>query len=204
MYNLFTMSSKNVQQAFGSQGGILRTSEAIALGIHPRMLYALRDRGEIEQLSRGLYRLASLPPLTRPDLVTVALRVPKAVLCLSSALELHDLTTALPHAIHIALPRGTKTPRLDHPPLSVYRFSGAALTDGIETHTIDSVPIRVYGVAKTVVDCFRLRSRVGKAIAIAALREALTSQRVTPAALLRQARACRIESVMLPYVEGLA
>ena len=117
---------------FREQGGTLRTNEAIALGIHPRTLYAMRDAGILDQLSRGLFRLADLPPLGHPDLVPVALRVPDGVFCLLSALSLHDLTTQIPHEVYLALPRGADRPRLDHPPLRAFWFTGRAFSEGIE------------------------------------------------------------------------
>jgi hypothetical protein len=112
---------------FLEHGGILRTKEALGLGVHPRTLYAMRDAGRLERLGRGLYRLASLPPLGNPDLVAVALRVPEAVLCLISALAVHEITTQIPHEVYIALKRGAEPPRLEHPPVRVFGFSGGAL-----------------------------------------------------------------------------
>ena len=84
------------RRLFAEHGGLLRATEAIRLGIHPRDLYSLRDHGEVEELARGLSRLASAPPLTSPDLVSVAVRAPKAVTCLISALMRHGLTTEVP------------------------------------------------------------------------------------------------------------
>jgi hypothetical protein len=116
----------------------------MALGIHPRTLYQMRDDSIVESVSRGVYRLASLPPLGEPDLATVALRVPRAVVCLVSALSYHQITTQVPREVQIALPRGTKS---DSPVSAdrVFRLSGAALTAGIETHRIDGIPVRIYG-----------------------------------------------------------
>jgi predicted transcriptional regulator of viral defense system len=122
---------------FRCHGGLLRTSEALRLGIHPRTLYAMRDAGVLEQLSRGLYRLAELPPLGAPDLVAVARKVPTGVICLISALTFHELTTQIPHAVYIALGRGTQPPRLDYPPVRIFWFTGEAFTEGAETYTVD-------------------------------------------------------------------
>src|SRR3954467_4092391 len=97
-------------QVVSAHGGMLRTSKAIRLGIHPRTLYALRDAGEIEQVGRGLYRLSAAPPLSNPDLVPIAIRIPRAVICLISALAHHRLTTQVPHAIDIALPSHAQIP----------------------------------------------------------------------------------------------
>lgn len=190
-------------EAFRKRGGILRTRQAVELGIHPRTLYQLRDDGLVEVVSRGVYRLAELPELSNPDLVTVALRVPRAVVCLISALAYHDATTEVPHEVQIALPRDTKAPQLDHPPLRIFRFSGPALTEGVEVVKLDGVDVRIYTLAKTVVDCFRFRNKLGVDVAVEALNHAVRRRGVKPASLLRYARACRVERVMLPYLEAI-
>ena len=189
-------------RAFETRGGILRTREALDLGIHARTLYALRDRGALEQLARGVYRLAHLPPLAHPALVTVALRVPTATVCLISALDVHEITTQIPREVQIALPRGTHSPKLDHPPIRVFRFSEPALSLGVETTNLDGVPVRVYGMAKTIVDCFRLRSRIGMETALEALRMA-SEKGLRPADLLPIARKCNVARVMTPYLEAM-
>jgi predicted transcriptional regulator of viral defense system len=188
---------------FRERGGILRAAEAIRLGVHPRTLYAMRDAGTIERLSRGVYRLASMPPLGNPDLVAVALRVPEGVLCLLSALAVHDLTTQIPHEVHLALKRGAEPPRLEHPPVRVFWFTGEAFTSGIERHVLDGVGVRVYGAAKTVADCFKYRNKIGLDVALEALKLYLRKKRGLPDDLMRSARACRVESVIRPYVEAL-
>ncbi len=194
---------RKVIEAFRRAGGMLRTGQALRVGVHQRDLYALRDAGDLESLSRGLYRLAELPPLADPDLVTVATRVPRAVIALISALHLHGLTTQIPHHVNIALPRGTARPRLDWPPLRIYRMSGAMFTSGIETHKRDGVPIRVYRAAKTVADCFKFRSRIGVDVALEALRTGLAEHKFTPAQIVRAARLCRVDAVIRPYLEAV-
>lgn len=188
---------------FRERGGILRAAEAIRLGVHPRTLYAMRDAGTLEQLSRGVYRLASMPPLGNPDLVAVALRVPDGVLCLLSALAVHDLTTQIPHEVHLALKRGAEPPRLDHPPVRVFWFTGEAFTSGIERHVLDGVGVRVFGAAKTVADCFKFRNKLGLDVALEALKLYLRKKRGRTDELMRFARVCRVEAVMRPYVEAL-
>ena len=190
--------------AFWREGGILRTRLALELGIHPRTLYALRDEGLVEAVSRGVYRLASLPGLSDQDLVTVALRVPRGVVCLISALAYHEITTEIPHEVQIALPHGMKKPRLEHPPLRVFTFSGPAFTEGAQTVQIDNVNVRIYDAAKTVVDCFRYRNKLGIDVAIGALKLSLERRLASPADLLRYARKCRAERVMRPYLEAMA
>lgn len=188
---------------FRERGGILHAGEALALGSHPRTLYALRDAGVLEQLGRGLYRLAELPPLTDPDLVTVALKVQRGVICLVSALAFHELTTQIPHFVDLALMRGSESPRLEYPPLRLFWFSGAAWSEGIETHEIDGVQVQVYSPAKSVADAFKLRNRVGVDVAIEALKAYRASSAYNANELLHYARICRVERVMRPYLEAL-
>ena len=194
---------RRAEAVFRHHRGVLRTSHALKLGIHPRILYRLRDAGRLVAVTRGVYRLAELPEPSHPDLLVVASRVPQAVICLISALSFHGLTTQIPHEVQIALPRRTRYPRLDHPPLRVFLLTGAAYTEGIETHAIEGIPLRVYGPAKTVVDCFKFRNKIGIDVAVEALRLARERKRVTPRALLQYARLCRVERVMRPYLEAL-
>ena len=181
----------------------MRTSEALRLGIHPRTLYALRDTGVLEQLGRGLYRLAELPPLSNPDLVIVALKIPKAVVCLVSALAFHELTTQIPQAVDIALPSGTTRTRVDHPPLRIFWFSGLAWSEGVETHSLDDVQVRIYAPEKCVVDSFKFRRKLGLDIALEALRAYRHRHDFDVDKLLHHARICRVEQVMTPYLEAL-
>jgi len=178
-------------------------TQALALGINRRTLYRLRDEGQIERVTRGVFRLSSLPLLSNPDLVTVVLRVPKAVVCLVSALAHHGVTTQIPHEVQIALPRGTKKPKLDYPPIQVHQFTGAALTEGIDIVDIDGIPVRIYNLPKSVADCFRFRSTLGTDVAVEALKEAVHRKGIPPAQLLKYARVCNVETVMLPYLEGV-
>ena len=179
-------------------------SEALSAGLNRRSLYALRDAGTIRQLSRGVYRLASLPDLEAPDLVAVASRVPRGIVCLISALAYHELTTQIPHAVDMALPRGAEKPRIDYPPVSFYWFSGAAFTSGLETHTVDRQKLRIYSAEKTVADAFKYRNKLGLDVVLEALRTWRGRRGAVIERLLEQARACRVERVMRPYLEALA
>lgn len=181
----------------------IHTAEALRLGIHPRTLYAMRDAGLIERLGRGLYRLTKAPPLTSPDLVTAALKVPKGVLCLISALSFHDITTQIPHAVHVALPFGTERPRLDSPQTRFSWFKEPAFSAGAENQKVDGITIRVYSPEKTVADCFKFRNKVGLDVALEALKLCLKKKRSKPDELLKYARICRVEKVMRPYLEAL-
>ncbi|GMQ84282.1 MAG: type IV toxin-antitoxin system AbiEi family antitoxin domain-containing protein [Gammaproteobacteria bacterium] len=191
------------KQVFRRHGGVMRTSEAIRFGIHPRTLYAMRDAGVLECLSRGLYRIAELPPLGNPDLVAVALKVPAGVVCLISALAYHELTTQIPHEVYLALPRGAEPPRLDHPPIRTFWFTGKAFTEGVDTHKVDGVPVRIYGEEKTLADCFKYRNKIGLGTAVEALKRYVNSRRVQVDKLMAYARICRVEKVIRPYLEAL-
>jgi predicted transcriptional regulator of viral defense system len=193
---------KQAHRIFKERHGTLRTFEALRAGIHPRTLYALRDRGEIEQIARGLFRLAELAPPGEPDLLTVAKKVPQAVFCLLTALAFHRLTTQVPHAVEVALPRTARVPRLDHPPVKVFRFSRESLNAGIETHTLDGVSIRVYCREKTLADVFKYRNKVGLDVALEALRAYRSQPKQDFQAVLRYARICRVENVIRPYLEA--
>jgi predicted transcriptional regulator of viral defense system len=155
------------------------------------------------RLSRGLYRLADLPPLANPDLVIVARRLPGAVICLVSALAFHGLTTQVPHAVDVALHAGAGRPTLDYPPLRTFWFSGPAWSEGIEVHQLDDTPVRIYEPTKTVADCFKYRHKLGMDIALEALRLYRKRKDFDIGMLLKYARICRVEKIIRPYLEAL-
>ena len=188
---------------FKRQGGILHTAQALRAGIHPDTLYTMRDSGTLEVMSRGVYRLADSSPLGNPDLVTVATRVPGGVICLISALAFHELTTQIPHEVHVALPRGAEEPRLDQPPIKTYRFTGEAYTEGVEAHKLDGVIVRIYNPEKTLADCFKFRNKVGLDAVVEAVRFYRERKRVKVEDLMRYAAICRVKKIIRPYLEAL-
>ena len=192
------------RKVFRTHGGTLRTTEALAAGIHPRTLYAMRDAGEVETLARGVYRLGGLAPMANPDLATAAKRVPHGVVCLISALAFHELTTQVPHEIHMAISRTARRPRLDFPPLRVYRFSTGAFDAGIDTHTIDRIPVHVYSAEKTLADCFKYRNKIGMDVVLEAIRTYRGRGRPRFQQVFEYAKLCRVERLMRPYLEALA
>lgn len=194
------MTAKKV---FQGRGGVLKTGEALSSGIHPRTLYEMERSGILEKLARGLYRLADMPPLGNPDLVSVALKVPNGVVCLVSALAYHEITTQVPHEVYLALNRGTEPPRLEHPPIRVFWFKGEAFTQGIENNKLDGVQVRIYSPEKTISDCFKYRNKIGLDTAIEALKLYRERKRFKVDDLMRFARLCRVEKVMRPYLEAL-
>ena len=191
------------RRVFRSGGGALRTGEALDHGVHPRTLYAMRDAGMLERLDRGLYRLTDLPPLSDPDVVTVARKIPKGVICLISALHFHDITTQIPHEVSIALSRGTAPPRLECPPIRPYWFSCKAFTAGIEAHRIDNTAIRVYSAEKTLADCFKYRNKIGLDTVLEGLALYRDQRKPKPRKLIEYAKVCRVDKVMRPYLETL-
>ncbi len=191
------------KKIFKEHGGILRTSEAIKAGVHPDTLYVMRDFEVVEVVSRGVYRLADGTPLSNPDLVPIAKRVPEAVVCLISALSFHDITTQIPHEVHIALKRGAEEPRLEFPPIKTYRFSGESFTDGIENHEIDGVGVRIYTPEKTIADCFKFRNKIGLDVAIEAVRFYRERRKIKVGDLMRFAEICRVKKIITPYLEAI-
>ena len=177
-------------------------SEAIAHGITRYMLYSLRDKGIIEQMSRGVYRLVDLPPMSNPDLVTVSLRFPNAVICLISALSYHNITTQIPHAVSLAVKRESRVPFLDYPPIQAHRFSKEAYISGIDNHKIDGVPVKIYNPEKTLADCFKFRNKIGMEVVLEALKLYRSRQQFNLNELLIYAKICRVKNIMMPYLEA--
>ena len=163
----------------------------------------MRQAGVIELISRGLYRLSRLTPLSTPDLATVGLKIPQGVICLISALAFHEITTQVPHEVYVALRQGSEKPRLEYPPTRFVWLSGSSFSEGIGTHKVDGVSIRIYGPEKTVADCFKFRNRIGLDVAIEALKLCREKKRSRPDLLLHYAKICRVENVMKPYLQSI-
>lgn len=196
-------NSKKVINAIQKMGGIIKTSTALELGIHSRQLYQLRDAGLLEQLSRGIFCLSKQASLSNSDLVIVATRSPRAIICLVSALAFHGITTQIPHSIAIALEKGAESPRIDYPPISVHRFSNISLLAGIEEHIIDNVKIKVYSPEKTLVDCFKFRNKIGLNIFLEAIKLYKKRKLFKLSEILKYAKICRVENIISPYLETI-
>jgi len=189
------------EEIFRKHGGQLRMSEAIKHGITRYMLYSLKDKGVIEQVCRGIYRLVELPQISNPDLFTVSLRFPNAIICLISALAYHDITTQIPHDVSVAVPRNSRMPSLDYPPIQAHRFSDLAYKAGIDEHLIDGVIVKIYSPEKTLADCFKFRNKIGIDVVLEALKLYKTRKKFDLGELLKYAKICRVENVMRPYLE---
>ena len=180
-----------------------RPCDAAAVGIDSRALRRLVVNGAIERVGRGLYRVAEAEPTEHYTLAAVCARVPDAIVCLLSALSVHELTTQLPWQEWIAIPHKARTPRLPGLPVRVVRFSGAALRYGVVNTAFEGVPVRITSPARTVVDCFRFRRLVGKDIAIEALRDAVFNRKASVDQIWRAADVCRAKSLVGPVLEAL-
>ena len=185
-------------------GPLVRTSQLQAAGLHPRVIYSLRDAGVIEAVARGVFRIRSEPLPEHFDLLVVAKRAPQAVVCLISALAFHDLTDEIPHEVSIAVPRNAGVPVFDTTPVRVFRFSDAMYRLGIEEHRVGDIELKVYSPAKSIIDAFRFRNRIGDDVAVKALAAGLRTRKVRPGPLLELASRLRAGKVIAPYLNALS
>lgn len=186
------------------QMGLARPVDLETRGISRAQLDRLGRQGLVVRHARGIYAAVRHATTAEHTLAQVAKRVPAGVLCLLTALRFHGLTTQSPAEVWIALSEKARRPRLDYPRLRVARFSGAALTEGIEVHRVEGVEIRVYSAAKTVADCFKYRNKIGIDVAVEALRDFTRLHRGGATELARFARICRVSRVMQPYLDATA
>jgi predicted transcriptional regulator of viral defense system len=184
--------------------GVIRPKDLKALGIPEVYLWRLHHRGLLEQVGRGLYATKNANVTENHSLAEAAKRVPHAALCLLSALRFHQMTTQLPHEVWLAIGPKTKRPKPNGLTLRIVRFSGNALTSGIEEHTVEGVTVRIYNPAKTVADGFKYRNKIGLDVALEALRDCMRQRKATADELWRYAKVCRMANVMRPYLEALS
>jgi predicted transcriptional regulator of viral defense system len=188
---------------FEGAGGTLTMGEAMKLGIHRRELYALRDQGDLEVVSRGLYRLRSMPDPSIPDFIPIGKKVPRAVICLISALAFHELTTQIPHFVYVALPSKSHKPAITYPPLRVFWYSEALLVTGSEVHIIDGSRIKIFNVEKTLVDCVKYRNKIGMDVVLEALKMYWKGGNTNLNQLFEYARKFRVEKILKPIMETI-
>lgn len=200
------MKTRNLDTAletFRKKGGTLRTRDLIALGVHTDALYSLRNSGRIIELGRGLYRLAEAEEAEHPDLALVAARASDAAVCLISALAYHDITTQIPSSVHLAVSRGSYHGITLSIPVTVYRFDPKTFNKGLERHRVGGMPLKIYSAARSVVDCFKFRNKLGMDVTLEALRLARQRKRVQNRELLHYARLLRVENPMAPYLQAI-
>jgi predicted transcriptional regulator of viral defense system len=181
--------------------GLVRSRDLTARQIPRATLMRLVRAGQLKQAARGLYVLPDQVLSRQHSLAEVAARSSRGVFCLHTALRFHKIRISSSGEIWLAIPNRARAPSSDDPPLRVVRFSGAALTEGVEQHVIDGVAIRVYSAAKTVADCFKFRNKVGLDVALEALRKSRRQGLATTNDLRHYARICRVTEVMGPYLD---
>lgn len=199
------MSDKKMEQVreLTRQQGILRPRDLVARGLPGAYLGRLAQEGLVERVGRGVYRSRRVEMTEQHTLAAVCRRVPQGVVCLLSALRYHNLTTQSPAEVWLALGNTARIPKMDMVPLRIVRFSAITLAIGVEEHLIEGVLVRVYDPAKTVVDCFKFRNKIGLEVALEALRVGWRERRFTMDQLWRYATICRMTNVMRPYLESL-
>jgi predicted transcriptional regulator of viral defense system len=193
---------KKIMRYFG-QHGIVRPRDIEAIGLPREYLVRLHRQGKLNRSGRGIYTLPDANVTERHSYAEVAKRVPDAAICLLSALVFHGITTQSPASVWIALGKGARTPVLTSPSLRIVRLSGPSLTEGIENHQVEGVPVRVYSAAKTVADCFKFRNKIGLDVAIEALKDSLRQKKANVNEIYRYAKVCRVSNVIRPYMEAL-
>ena len=199
-----TPGFRTAQAICRGEAGLVRPRDLESVGVPGGSLAQLARRGLLERLGRGLYAVSGAAPSEHRSLAEVSKRTPRGVICLLSALRYHGLTTQAPPEVWLAIGPKDRAPRPDGVRLRIVRVSGEAREAGLETHIVEGVPIRIYGVAKTVADCFKFRNKIGSDIAVEALRDCLEQRRCTPDELFEYSRVCRVSRVMRPYMEALA
>jgi predicted transcriptional regulator of viral defense system len=195
--------TRSALTALVGKGGLVRSRDLAEAKIDRSELRRLTAAGVLERVTRGVYRLADAPATESHTVAAVLKRVPHGVVCLLTALRMHGLTTQLPHQVWIALDEKARRPAVTDLPIRVVRFSGLALTAGVESRVVEGVTIRLYGPAKTVADCFKYRNKIGLDVAIEALRDYRQRYRKRGDDLAKYARICRVLGVMKPYLEAI-
>lgn len=200
------ISQEKIDQAkavFRKKGGLLRTGEILSEGVHPRILYYLRDRGDLEMICRGVYRLVEMELPDLQDITTVATTVRSGVICLISALSFHEMTTQIPHEIYVAISRTMAYPRHNTIPTRYFRFSQDVFQIGVEIHKIGGKEVKIYSPEKTIVDCFKFRNKIGLDVAVEALKYWKEKKGHNMGKLIEYAGICRVYNVIKPYVEAM-
>ena len=201
-----SMKRKRYQQVLEivGQRGVLRPRDLDSYNIPRVYLTRLCKQGGLRRVGRGLYVLADADVTEHHTLAAACKRVPHGVICLLTALQFHGLTTKVPPRVWMAIEEKAWQPQVDRPALRFLRFSGPALSEGIEEHLIEGITVRVYSPAKTVADCFKYRNKIGLDVAIEALRDCLRTRKGTMDDLWHYAKICRVARVMKPYLESVA
>lgn len=208
IWNILCIMNKKISSTqkvleLARERGIFRSSDLAKEQIPRVTLTRLLASGQLEKIARGLYCLPHTEFSEKESLAMIAIRVPQAVFCLLTALEIHHLTTQLSRQVWIAMPEKSHIPQIDYPPIKMVQYSGDAWVEGLETIKTPEATLRVYNPAKTIADCFKHRNKIGLDIAIEALKEAYTKKKVSMDELWHYAKICRVANIMRPYLEAI-
>ena len=198
-----SISQREIAQALLMARGIARLVELRDAGVTAATMSRMERSGEVLRLARGLYQLSDAPLDTNHSLAEAAKRIPKGVVCLVSALAFHGLTDQLPKQAWLAIGQKNWAPKPDSQPILIVRFTERLLNESVETHVIEGVPVKVFGIVKTIADCFRYRNKIGLSVAIEGLQEALRQRKATPGEIASQAEHGGVTTVIRPYLEAL-
>lgn len=199
------MNSTKLEQAvtLAKERGVLTPKDLESQGIPRQYLHQLEQKGLLDRTSRGIYTCIEGDITEYHSYVEVCKRVPQGVLCLATALRFHELTTQSPWQVSLAIPHKARRPKMDYPSLRLFYISGEAFTSGVEEHQLEGAIVRVFSVAKTVVDCFKFRHKIGIDVAVEALKEYWFERRGTIDELCYYADICRVSNIMRPYLHML-
>jgi predicted transcriptional regulator of viral defense system len=198
-----TGTQRDTVQNLFHQRGLVRMRDLRDAGVGSETVARLVREGAVTRVARGLYQLAEVVPDARRSFAEASALVPKGVICLISALQFHELTLQMPSVVWIAIDRTGWKPKVEYPPMRFVRFSSRALREGMKRHLIEGIEVPIFEPARTIVDCFRYRNKIGLDIALEGLREGLRTKRATPDQLWEFARTARVWSVIRPYVEAM-
>lgn len=198
-----SLTQRQTAQAVLAKHGMARLTELRNAGVTAATMSRMERHGEVIRLARGLYQLPDAELDVNHSLAEAAKRSPKAVVCLVSALAFHGLTDQLPKQVWLAIGSKDWAPKPSGMPIRIVRFTQTLLNEGIEIHTVEGVPVKIFGVAKTIADCFRYRNKIGLSIAIEGLQETLRQRRATPGEITSQAEHGGVGTVIRPYLEAL-
>jgi predicted transcriptional regulator of viral defense system len=194
---------QEIKEIFREHQGLLRLSKAQKLGIPKHKIYKMRDSGVLIRENRGYYRLSNVKLDWNPDLFILQERIPKGILSLISALNIHRLTLQIPDRIYLTLLRGAKKPRIEFPPVDFVWQAEPAYSSGIIQKEVDGIDILVYDREKTIADCFKFRKKIGFYIAVEALKEYMKQPGVNLQKLQEYAQTNRVKKLITPYIEAL-
>jgi len=186
-----------------NRGGLAGYSEIRKAGFDKSLIRSVIKSGQVKRIDRGLYQLTAGNYVPNPDLVAVSIKAPKGIICLLSALAFHEATSEIPRYVQIAISRGKHANRIKHPPVKYYRYAPDIWEEGVEGHEIQGHKIRVYNLARTVIDCFKFRNKIGLDVARDALKIAVREKGASPKEIMKYAKLCRVEGIIKPILEAI-